>query len=528
MSNYAPRKRRYDNSHHRPNHTQNIHFINKKGSGSSHVENVRSHYNVIKENKREQRQYSEVYPLRCFNNWVKQVQIDDSVELVKCQNIMSFNNSKKSSNNEHSSSSLQKGIKVLDLCCGKGGDINKWKKSDLVKHIDFVDLSEDSITEASKRYNNQQSCKEAYSAEFFVGDCTQKLNYAKILDNDYDICQCQFALHYAFETCTQAETMIGNVANKLKPGGIFIGTTVNDFELVYRAKQQKQKLVESDLMDPNENTDKNGLPISFGNSVYKISLDENSFDLENPPLFGCKYRFNLDDLIDQTEFMINRALLVQICKEHNLELIYFQPFRQFFDKHKDNAYYRKLLKVFKALGPFHQRRSEFDENNDPNCEFKRARMSVQALIAKGSDNKAVGTIKMSMWEIATLYTTFCFRKKGLDELDRVRNSSDDDDEDDDQSDSSSENESIQNKNNISPNLDENSYVPPESSSSNYQSIFSSNEPVQAPVASTSTGPQIMSESDYYSPNNNAKRRKLSGPGNLSNDFSNNDNTSSDE
>ena len=515
MSNFAPRKRRYDNSNHRhnQNYTQNIHYINKSVN-STHVEDVRSHYNVIKESRREQRQHSEAFALRCFNNWVKQVQIDDSVELVKCQNLMSSSSSSKSSTNNYSSSSsssnpsLQKGIKVLDLCCGKGGDINKWKKSEMVKHIDFVDLSENTIQEASKRYNSQSGLKEAYTAEFFVADCTQKLNHAKILDNEYDICSCQFAIHYAFESCTQAETMISNIANKLKPGGIFIGTTVNDFELIYRAKNQKQRLVENNLMDPAENTDKNGESISFGNAFYKIKLDENSFDLEHPPLFGCKYHFNLDDLIDVPEFMVNRALLVQICKEHNLELIYFQPFRQFFDKHKDNPYYRKLLKVFRALNAFHPKKPEMDESNDPNCEYKRARMSVEKLIDRNSDCKQVGTIKMSMWEIATLYTTFCFRKKGLGDDDSSDNN-DDDEEEAGSNDSSDENEPTQqNQQQVSNNYTQPNQNPPQNS--NYQSIFSSN---------ANNGPQIMSESEYYSPQNNKRRRTEDQEGNDGNNSS---------
>ena len=35
---------------------------------------------------------------------------------------------------------------------------------------------------------------------------------------------CQFALHYAFESAEQAEKMLQNACERLKPGGYFIGT----------------------------------------------------------------------------------------------------------------------------------------------------------------------------------------------------------------------------------------------------------------------------------------------------------------
>lgn len=47
-----------------------------------------------------------------------------------------------------------------------------------------------------------------------------------------DLTSCQFAFHYAFESYKQAETMIKNACEKLRPGGYFIGTTPDANELV--------------------------------------------------------------------------------------------------------------------------------------------------------------------------------------------------------------------------------------------------------------------------------------------------------
>ena len=43
----------------------------------------------------------------------------------------------------------------------------------------------------------------------------------------FDIVSCQFALHYSFESEAQAECMVRNAAECLRPGGFFIGKHIN-------------------------------------------------------------------------------------------------------------------------------------------------------------------------------------------------------------------------------------------------------------------------------------------------------------
>lgn len=49
-----------------------------------------------------------------------------------------------------------------------------------------------------------------------------------------DLVSCQFAFHYSFESLPQAECMLRNAAECLRPGGFFIGTIpdANDIVLV--------------------------------------------------------------------------------------------------------------------------------------------------------------------------------------------------------------------------------------------------------------------------------------------------------
>ena len=48
----------------------------------------------------------------------------------------------------------------------------------------------------------------------------------------FDLCSCQFSFHYSYESFEQADMMLKNACERLKPGGYFIGTTPNAYELV--------------------------------------------------------------------------------------------------------------------------------------------------------------------------------------------------------------------------------------------------------------------------------------------------------
>lgn len=48
-----------------------------------------------------------------------------------------------------------------------------------------------------------------------------------------DLVSCQFAFHYCFESLEQAECMLKNASECLKPGGYFIGTIPDAYDLVW-------------------------------------------------------------------------------------------------------------------------------------------------------------------------------------------------------------------------------------------------------------------------------------------------------
>ncbi|XP_069425148.1 mRNA cap guanine-N(7) methyltransferase isoform X2 [Ovis canadensis] len=199
----------------------------QKNLEEGHSSAVAAHYNELQEVGLEKRSQSRIFYLRNFNNWMKSVLIGEFLEKVRQRK--------------------KRNITVLDLGCGKGGDLLKWKKGRIDKLV-CTDIADVSVRQCQQRYEDMKNrCRDneyIFSAEFITADCSKELLIDKFRDQEmcFDICSCQFVCHYSFESYEQADVMLRNACERLSPGGYFIGTTPNSFELIM-AKKYNMKLV---------------------------------------------------------------------------------------------------------------------------------------------------------------------------------------------------------------------------------------------------------------------------------------------
>lgn len=101
--------------------------------------------------------------------------------------------------------------KVLDVGCGRGGDLNKWKS--VKARLTAVDPDQDSVDEAKKRLE----CL-SYEADIRVGDVrtAPKLRY--------DIVCYNFSLQYIFGNIDLFNQSIKAISERVDVGGLLIGT----------------------------------------------------------------------------------------------------------------------------------------------------------------------------------------------------------------------------------------------------------------------------------------------------------------
>lgn len=349
---------------------------NKDATDVDKIDNtvlVADHYNALEEKGLSQRNQSRIVYMRNFNNWIKSMLINEYV--VKVRQGKSFGAS----------------LRVLDMCCGKGGDLLKWKKAN-ISHLICADIAQVSLEQCRQRYNDMMKKNGSkdrgfapiFSAEFIQADCTKVRLREKFTDPSVqlDFVSCQFAFHYSFESLPQAECMLRNASESLKPGGYFIGTIPDAYDLVSRW----------------QNCDGN----KFGNDVYNVEFL--SDDKTKPPFFGAKYNFHLDGVVDCPEFLVHLPTLCKLALKYGLELVSFERFEDFYERFKDEG--RSLLGNMQALEtypPYHESPLLGDAERD----YQHAVEYMQNLPA---NHRKIGTLSQSEWEVTSLYAVFSFRK----------------------------------------------------------------------------------------------------------------------
>ncbi|UMM12978.1 hypothetical protein L5515_001482 [Caenorhabditis briggsae] len=326
---------------------------------------VADHYNNVRQAGIQDRKESRIFFMRNMNNWIKSQLINDAMKLVN-----------------------ENGVKspvVLDIACGKGGDLRKWDITG-AKHVVMADVADVSIQQAEERYKTMHKYPhDIFDAQFIVADCTKENLDDKIeIKEPFDLVSCQFAMHYSFVDEDSARTFLKNAVGKLKLGGVFIGTLPDADRIVWAVR--------------------NGTEGKFANDVCKITY-ENVDELSegNVPLFGAKFHFSLDEQVNCPEFLAYFSLVKHLLEEHDMELLFVHNFAEAITNWLVPG--RRLLESMKGLETFPNRNlsGKTDE------EYLEAKAKIDSL----GDNvpKFVGTLSKSEWEAICMYLVFGFRKK---------------------------------------------------------------------------------------------------------------------
>ena len=72
-------------------------------------------------------------------------------------------------------------LNVLDLGCGKGGDLLKWERG-RVHHVICADIAETSIEQCKDRYAKlKHRSRNVFSAEFIAADCSKVVTISSFI-----------------------------------------------------------------------------------------------------------------------------------------------------------------------------------------------------------------------------------------------------------------------------------------------------------------------------------------------------------
>lgn len=322
------------------------------------VEVVRAHYNDKQElGKTWRKTDSRIKGLRSFNNWVK------STIIQKFSPNDGFDPRNPPYRGDQDSR-----IRVLDMGCGKGGDLLKWKSApqdvELYVGVDTADVSihharerfDSMLRESRRRRGGGRREKPIFEAEFHVMDCwsnwvgdipivsrigadpnvgpgTAGRISARWGGGGFDVVTMMFCMHYAFESESRCRTMLRNVSGALKKGGRFIGTIPSSD--IISARVQGKHLDE----EAKKELDKGEHGVrEWGNGIYRVRFAE-----EPPrsgtfrPPWGWRYSFFLEEAVEEVpEYVVPWEAFRAIAEDYNLELVYKKPFHDIWKEEKDD------------------------------------------------------------------------------------------------------------------------------------------------------------------------------------------------
>jgi mRNA (guanine-N7-)-methyltransferase len=320
------------------------------------------HYKKMAENSsQEERKKSAILRLRNYNNWVKAV-------------LLHFN--------------TVRGRPLLDLCCGKLGDMKK-HAANHIGYLVAADLSATSITEALRRYNQTHDAH--YVAKFIVANCfDERLFTGSVFPLDrwlwFSTVSCQMALHYSFSDEKSARRMVENVTDRISNYGRFVGTTLDMRELLRRLARAP------------------GDSLSYGNEFYRVQFRDARLkaksdseedveavirDVVEPNPFGHAYSFSLVGAVeDLEEYLVPLKTLKALFAEKGMECDPNQTCR---------------------FNTFWTRFSQHDETSE---------MYERIFVEEFPGDVPQAPMSDDEWEAATVYRTFVFEKRSqLREMD---------------------------------------------------------------------------------------------------------------
>lgn len=357
---------------------------------------------------------SYLYHMRSFNGWVKATQIAELDPRIIIDGVVQ----------------PKEPLRVLDLACGKGGDLTKWiLHARGMKHYVGIDVARGSLKDAAERARGMRQRKKLDNAIFSCADLgsdvpgrkrtptskrLQKLLTWKledealyesgppefkmeggggILETDkFDVVSIQFAIHYMMQTGQRARRFFHTVSQLLEVGGLLAFTTIDARVII----SHMMNLGLNFHFDPDKDPDFKEVVVEAGSGACKLKFEpqivkkilQSQSDGSNgeEELFGLEYTFTLvegsdhaagvGDAVNLPEWLIPVPVLVALGKEAGLELDYVQNFHEFYTARKD-----------------------------PN-EHAAAHTALYNMKVVNKD----GTISKDEWSVSRLYAAMRFRK----------------------------------------------------------------------------------------------------------------------
>ena len=137
---------------------------------------------------------------------------------------------------------------VLDVGCGRGGDLWKFARHGNIARLVCIDACEVEIREAEVRYETVKKKYPDLQASFHVLDATDPCIQWPVHSSSVAVVSFMFCLHYMFESDETLTRVLRRAYDALIPGGYCIGTIADgDAIMAHDTDDRENSIVRIDM-----------------------------------------------------------------------------------------------------------------------------------------------------------------------------------------------------------------------------------------------------------------------------------------
>ena len=285
------------------------------------------HYNQLSRETKFQRQTDILLPVRCVHNWIKAHLIGQSCPAK---------------------------AHVLDVCCGKGGDIFKYSHHAIASYTG-IDVADSALEVAKSR-----AASVPFPCTFIAQDL--RMQPVKNPTRPYTFASLQFALHYFWECEEHARRVLTSLAASLAPHARVVITVPDAYVLI--------RLLLSGKVSSQQT-------VNIWNPMYSIEMERGVLlDAQHGRrAYGCPYTFSTGHSVQNCqEYLVFPHHLEALALECGLQLV--------------------------EQGNFHE------------LVYRALRDAPRRTLSQFKTFKIPRHVPPHAWEVSQLYRAFVFQKKG--------------------------------------------------------------------------------------------------------------------
>lgn len=198
-------------------------------------------------------------------------------------------------------------LRVVDLCCGRGGDVGKFLELSEALGLPLayvgVDVSAEQVSRGRARHPGAPGVRWGVSDCFAPGKARQAaLEAAPEMAAGAHLVSCQFALHYACSSAERLGALLDAADSLCAKGGVFALSTTDAGPLLEYALQEQSP-----------------------DAVCRVALEE--------PVpggaFGAAVHFRLDDRVNDREWLVHAPTVISELARRNFQLILWENLQNF-------------------------------------------------------------------------------------------------------------------------------------------------------------------------------------------------------